>query len=258
MKLIWKILLTIIIIIASLFFLVVGIAIKEIISESSYHGEATWRSNVMFASPVFNEDLKNCSLAYADSWEIRGVNENECSLWFVYDTKMDYDKGSIRYIKSFCKLPKELYSNPDAINWNTLIEESYCYLDYNYSEVISSKETSKVSPTYWQLTDDDKIYETRDVESNYACYMIYLKDKISDTTACVVTNLNSSVYYASSSSNHFGTEEVIPTSSCSEICVGRNWLASQSDEFFPWKVLVYYDFNSRGGNPKVYETEVLI
>jgi len=258
MKLIWKILLTIVIVIASVFFLIVGIAIKEVISESSYHEEATWRSNVMFASPIFNEDLKNCSLTYTDSWEIKGLSGNECSLWFVYDTKMDYDKGVIRYIKSFCKLPKELYSSSNTLNWNVLIEQGYCYLDYNYNEVTSSEDTSGALPTYWQLTDDNKNYETRDVKNNYACNMIYLKDKISNTTACVVTDLNSSIYYASSSSNHFGTEKVIPTSSCSEICVGKNWLASQSDEFFPWKVLVYYDFNSRGGNPKVYETEILI
>ena len=244
MKKRWKIVLGVLGIFLFLFVLLIIISLSLAYNNASFYQEATWRSNVMFASPTFNEDLKNCSLAYTDTWEIKGLKNNECNLWFVYDTKVDYEKGTIQYFKSFCSLPKEIYSNPDLINWENLIEENYCTLD----ERVNSEEEEL--PTFWELIDLPRAYDYLEFES---CQGFKLKNPIT-SKGCAITDLSTTYTWAYS--GDFNSGETHKEGVCSGICINKNWLAKlPSDE--PLQVLVYYDFNDYGGNPKVIQTEII-
>ena len=122
--------------------------------------------------------------------------------------------------------------------------------NYNTSQKIDSEPREVLSPTFWELGDLPSSVILMQEAGMDTCNSFNLKESI-DSTGCVITDALTSFTYE-------WKGDLSTEITCKEICLNKNWLARQNESFFPMKVLIYYDFNTRGGNPKVIETEVII
>lgn len=81
---------------------------------------------IIFGSDWFNDELKNCNLAYSNGWKILGIENEKCVISFIWDNDVDYEEGKITYNWIACELPYEIYSEADKIEWEELINRDYC------------------------------------------------------------------------------------------------------------------------------------
>lgn len=150
MKLKWKITLTILLLIGTF----IAILFYNSYNYMKFYDEAEYLGSTSFGTGTlnstinektfssFNSKLENCELAYggqsmSSSWEIRGVENENCIVVYTYpDMKNndcynfgDCDGGlmTIEYKTFVCKLPYPIYHNPLEINWEELFNnDSYC------------------------------------------------------------------------------------------------------------------------------------
>ncbi len=138
MKKKWKIVLWIVFILAVLFVAFIGFVIYNGYQYVSFYNKAENLGTVIFSSELFNEELKNCELAYGgqsvagESWEIRGLENNGKCLVVYREPKVNYDdedSATISYISHVCELPYDIYKNPEKIDWNEIFNTNLCNLN---------------------------------------------------------------------------------------------------------------------------------
>jgi len=123
MKKFWKIFWLVILILLIAF---IGFIIYNSCQYSKFYDKAENLGSVRFGSEQFNKKLQSCDLAYADTWEIRGLENNLCVVSFNWDNDVNYEEGIIIHNWIACSLPYEIYSNADRIEWDELIGKKYC------------------------------------------------------------------------------------------------------------------------------------
>ncbi|MCK5149605.1 hypothetical protein KAJ87_01620 [Candidatus Pacearchaeota archaeon] len=119
----WKIILLIITVLIILF---IGFIFYNGYQYSKFYDEAESMGSVRFGSELFNKKLQSCDLTYADTWEIRGLENDLCVVSFNWDNDVNYDEGIIIHNWIACSLPYEIYSNADRIEWSELVGSIYC------------------------------------------------------------------------------------------------------------------------------------
>ena len=81
---------------------------------------AGWRDSVRFMGCGNHRDA---ILVYADETWHSGKG------YYVYCEEYPEEGArelKVKYIPYYCKLPFEIYSNPDDISWSVLLESEYC------------------------------------------------------------------------------------------------------------------------------------
>ena len=81
---------------------------------------------IVFGSELFNNKLKDCSLAYGNGWKILGIENKKCIVSFIWDKEVNYEEGVIKNNWVSCSLPYEIYNEVSKIEWGVLIKGIYC------------------------------------------------------------------------------------------------------------------------------------
>ena len=117
----WKIILLVIGVLAVLF---IGFVVYNDYQYSKFYDEAENLAVVRFGTEIFNSKLKNCELSYANTWEIRGLENSKCIVSFKWNSDVNYDIGSVTSNWIVCELPYEVYG--EDIVWNEIIDGEIC------------------------------------------------------------------------------------------------------------------------------------
>jgi len=119
--------------------IIVGIAILLILAFAgfvAYNGYAYYGfyddaeniGSVVFGSELFNEKLRGCQLSYADTWEIRGLKNNNCVVSFKWSSDINYNKGLVDSDWIVCELPYGIYGDYNSLDWDEVLEGEFCFL----------------------------------------------------------------------------------------------------------------------------------
>ena len=100
----------------------IGFVIYNGYQYSSFYDKAENMGSVVFGSEIFYKKLQGCQLTYADSWEIRGLENNNCVISFNWNNDVNYEEGIIKHNWIACSLPYYIYTSKD-IDWNN---NQYC------------------------------------------------------------------------------------------------------------------------------------
>jgi len=142
-KKILKITLIVLLVVIFLFVFLGGLFFYSIYQEVKWVENAHNRLYAPFGEEMFNKDLKECNLAYSSysvppllstppQWEIHGIEDDLCIVHYYgdFEVEVKYD-GSTEWFDwrstaYTCKLPQKIYSNPDNIDWQSLLEGEPC------------------------------------------------------------------------------------------------------------------------------------
>ncbi len=112
MKKFWKIFWLVILILVIAF---VVFVIYNGYQYSKFYDNAENLGSVRFGTEMFNSKLKNCQLSYSDTWEIRGLENENCVISFVWGNDVNYDSGIVKSGWVVCELLYELYSEAGKV-----------------------------------------------------------------------------------------------------------------------------------------------
>ena len=92
-------------------------------------------SGVTFGSKMFNDRLFECSPSFSyrgsyfnEPWEIRGIKKGKCIVYYYETKEINYETNQYTEAIHKCRLPKEIYTNAENIDWSSLLDNpEYCY-----------------------------------------------------------------------------------------------------------------------------------
>jgi len=119
----WKIILLIITVLVVSF---IGFVIYNGYQYSKFYDSAENLGSVKFGTEIFNSKLKDCQLSYSDTWEIRGLENENCVISFVWGNDVNYNSGIVKSDWVVCELLYELYSEAGKVKWSELVNSEYC------------------------------------------------------------------------------------------------------------------------------------
>ena len=137
MRKILKIILISVVIIVILFILVIGLGLYIDYQDYKWHTEiAKNMGPVILGTSLFDEKLVECSPSWGgqyigESWEILGIKKGYCIVTIKQpkypESEEDYKFPiTIEYSGYYCKLPYDIYSNPESISWGTFLKSEHC------------------------------------------------------------------------------------------------------------------------------------
>ena len=117
--------------------ILIGIVAFYIYQKFKWVKNAEPLGGVIFGTPMFNERLKSCIPSFAgggsyfnEPWEIHGLEDEKCTLVFnklvTRDVEQFTKERELKYREYKCKLPYEVYSNPDDLDWDYTFNSEYC------------------------------------------------------------------------------------------------------------------------------------
>ena len=123
-------------VVIAVFILLFGIVLYISYQDYKWHTEVAKNLGpVVLGTEMFNEKLVSCSPTWAgqsigESWEIRGLKKDNCIVT-VKEPEIEYEEGGaypikISYTAYYCKLPYNIYSNPEEISWTNLLKTEFC------------------------------------------------------------------------------------------------------------------------------------
>lgn len=124
-------------IIVIILIVLVGIGTVYIYQKNKWILNAEDLSGISFASEIFNDKLVTCNPSFSykgsylnEPWEIQGLKSEKCVVVFhefsMDTTEEDVMEGYVRETVHKCRLPYEIYSNPEDIDWKFIFNSEYC------------------------------------------------------------------------------------------------------------------------------------